>query len=398
MNVSTFRALISEAGQEALAAAMSLSPKEEQYLTYFQNLSRSFPNELARAALETAILREEGLGKLPPAGKMYFTREALEQATSWDVASYRSQRYLGCKTIIDLGCSIGGDTLHFASLAFVIGADYDLLRLMMAKANMDALDLENNVSFILADLAYPLPMRIKSPSIGIYFDPARRVETQRVRSVDDYLPPLSTIKNWISINNALGVKLSPGVNLDELREYDAEVEFVSLRGELKEAVLWFGRLKHTKRQATILPGTHSLSSDLEPEQLLRLKLPISKPLAFLYEPDPAILRAGLVYQLGLMLDAYQLDPDIAYLTADVVKSTPFARTWQIVDWMEFNLKRLRAYLRANHVGKIVVKKRGSPISPDSLIRDLRLNGEEERVIFLTHLEGKPIVIICLPES
>lgn len=398
MDFSTFRALISNVGQEALTAAMSLSPKEEQYLTHFQKLRRSYPSDLARAALETAILRGEGLRKLPSAGKMYFTRESLEQATSWEVASFRSQRYLGYKTIIDLGCSIGGDTLHFAAKAFVIGVDYDLLRLMMAKANIDALGLEDNASFIQADLSQSLPVRIASPSIGLYFDPARRLNTQRVRFVQDYLPPLSTIKKWILKNSALGVKLSPGVNLDELRDYDAEIEFVSLRGELKEAVLWFGPLQCAKRRATILPGAHSLSSDLEPGKLIQLKLPISVPLSFLYEPDPAILRAGLVYQLGSMLDACQLDPDIAYLTSDVMRSSPFARGWKIVDWMEFNLKRLRAYLRANHVGKITVKKRGSPISPDILIRDLRLVGDEERVIFLTHLEGKPIVIICLPIS
>jgi hypothetical protein len=46
----------------------------------------------------------------------------------------------------------------------------------------------------------------------------------------------------------------------------------------------------------------------------------------------------------------------------------------------------------------VVKKRGSPLQPEALIRDLRLKGDQERVIFLTHLNGRPIAIICLPEG
>ena len=50
---------------------------------------------------------------------------------------------------------------------------------------------------------------------------------------------------------------------------------------------------------------------------------------------------------------------------------------------------------------VVVKKRGSPLQPEALIREMRLkprerNGPVERVIFLTHLRGQPIIILCLP--
>jgi len=43
--------------------------------------------------------------------------------------------------------------------------------------------------------------------------------------------------------------------------------------------------------------------------------PLRPPAAYLFEPDPAVLRAGLVRDLGEQLSAAQLDPDIAYLTA-----------------------------------------------------------------------------------
>lgn len=107
-------------------------------------------------------------------------------------------------------------------------------------------------------------------------------------------------------------------------------------------------------------------------------------------------RAKLVSKLGERLGAAQLDVDIAYLTADAIVKTPFARCWEVEDWFSFGLKRLRAYLRERGVGQVVVKKRGSPLQPEGLIRDLRLRGEEQRVVFLTHLQGKPIVVICFP--
>ena len=70
-------------------------------------------------------------------------------------------------------------------------------------------------------------------------------------------------------------------------------------------------------------------------------------------------------------------------------------------WFPFGMKRLRAALRQRGVSDVVVKKRGSPLQPEALIRDLRLKPAKqadriERVIFLTHLQGQPIVILCLP--
>ena len=91
-----------------------------------------------------------------------------------------------------------------------------------------------------------------------------------------------------------------------------------------------------------------------------------------------------------------MDPDIAYLTADQRVDTPFARAWAVEAWFPFNLKRLRAYLRERSVGQVVVKKRGSPLQPETLIRDLRLTGDQERVIILTHLRGRHIVVVCTP--
>src|SRR3990170_2638743 len=326
MELATFKDLFAASGQTALRAAVSLGPREVNFLGHFQVLSRSYSADLARAALEIAILRGEATSKFPFADRLYFTRETLEQASSFEVSAYRAER--------------------FRTFPF------------------------------LADLTQPLPMQ-RQPGLALFFDPARRTAGRRVFSVRDYLPPLKLVSDWLPHFPAIGVKISPGVNLAELSDYDAEVEFISLRGELKEAVLWFGPLKTAYRRATILPGPHSMdvpAVELTDQPVER----ISEPLAFLYEPDPSILRAGLVATLGAQLDAFQLDADIAYLTSGKLTPTPFARAWAVEDWFPFGLKRLRAYLRQRRVGQVVVKKRGSPLQPEALIRDLRLKGDQER--------------------
>ena len=390
MDLESFRQLLSPTGQEALAAACELQPREEDFLAHYTALSRRFSAELARPALEIAILRNEAARKFPFAGRLYLTREALEQASSWQVASHRARRYRGFAHLLDLGCSVGSDTLALSQVAPVTGIDLDPLRLAMAQANLKALPLAGQAGFIQADLTDDLPLSLPPLTTALFFDPARRTHGRRIYSVRAYQPPLSRIHAWLQGYPALGVKISPGVKLDELVGYDAEVEFISLNGELKEAMLWFGPLKRAGYRATLLPEGQALTD----ADLPGTPLPLDAPRGYLYEPDPAVLRAGLVAALGSRLGAAQLDPDIAYLTGDQRRDTPFARVWAVEAWFPFQLKRLRAYLRERGVGQVVVKKRGSPLEPEALITSLKLSGDEARTIFLTHLRGKPIVVIA----
>lgn len=389
MDLAAFRHLLTPDGQAALEAAQALHPQETTFLTHFTTLSRRYPPELARAALETAILRGEAGGKFPHAERMYFTRPALEQASGQEISTYRAARFRGFERLVDLGCSIGGDTLGLAGQAPVTAIDRDPLRLAMAQANLANLGYKERASFVQADLTRSLPLALGAGT-GLFFDPARRSqEGRRVFSVRDYQPPLAVVQGWVEKAPGLGVKISPGVDLAELEPYAAEVEFISVRGELKEAVLWFGPLRSTRWRATVLPGPHSLEAEARPEAA-----PLAEPGRYIYEPDPAVLRAGLVAGLARRLGAAQLDPDIAYLTADRAETGPFARVWAVEDWFPFNLKRLRAALRERGVGQVVVKKRGSPLQPEALIRDLRLKGDAVRVVFLTHLRGRPIVVVA----
>jgi SAM-dependent methyltransferase len=396
MNLFALRQLLTPSGQAVLQAAAALAPREVDFLAHFAALSRQYPADLARAALETAILRREAASKFPFADQLYLTREALEQASAYPVAAYRAGRLSGCARLLDLGCSVGGDSLTLAAVAPTLGLDRDPLRLALALANAQSVAPTHALHFLQADLANPLPFARRStlhapPSTALFFDPARRAGGRRIFSVEAYHPPLSVVQGWLPDYPALAVKLSPGVDLAELAAYDAEVEFISLNGELKEAVLWFGPLKRAARRATLLPGPHMLCrSTLHPPR----STAVSPPLAYLYEPDPAILRAGLVTDLGEILGAAQLDPEIAYLTVETLHPTPFARCWAVEDWFPFQLKRLRAYLRQRGIGRLTVKKRGSPLEPEALIHDLKLKGDLERVIFLTQHQGRPIVIVA----
>lgn len=383
MNLPTFELLLTPAGQQALAAAAELDPTEESFLPCLTRLQKLFDSELAKAALETVILRRKARAKFVRAEQMYFVREALEQASGEAIARYRAERFAQFNSVADLGCGLGGDTLALAAHGNVAAVDADPLRLALAAQNLAAYRVRERVRLIHEDITHMQLPRVDA----FFFDPARRSGSRRRFSVHDYQPPLSIVRDWLAHTPAIAVKISPGVDLAELAGYDCEIEFISHTGELKECVLWFGPFKTAAQRATLLPGRHTLIVTLHAPPSL------SAPLRYLYEPDPAILRAGLVTPLAAQLNAHQLDPDIAYLTSDSLTLTPFARAFVIEESFPFQLKRLRERLRALRVGEVTVKKRGSPLEPEKLIQQLRLEGPESRIVFLTHVQGEAWALI-----
>lgn len=387
-DLSLLRLLASPAGQEALHEAMAVRPDEQDFLQVFQRLSRLFPLALARAAVEQAILRRRAAAKFSAAEKMYFSGEALEQATSEPAAIHRAQRFAGSSLIFDCGCGLGGDALALARAAPVVAVDRSLGRLFLVRLNASALGLEDRIHPVCADVARRA-WRIPREAAA-FFDPSRRREGRRVHSVSRYEPPLDLILETCSGLRGFAVKVSPGVDWAEVAHLNSEIEFVSVDGELKETVLWFGVFKTVRRRATVLPGPHTLTAEREPD------LAVSRPLDYLYEPDPAVMRAGLVRTLGAQMGAFLLDRTIGYLTAERLQSTPLARSYRVLEAMPFQLKRLRARLREHDAGTITVKKRGSAIEPETLIRRLGLHGQQPVTVVLTRVMDKPYALIVEP--
>ncbi len=391
MDLDTLNWLQSPPGQ-ALLAELALRPLgDADILAELTRLRRHVHPDLARAAVELTRLRRRAAAKFPAAERMFFTREALEQASAAVVAAQRATRLAPYVQVADLCCGVGGDALALAAAgAQVQAVDRDPVRLAMVAANAAALGLVDRVHLNQIDLLDTPP----PPAAALFCDPGRRAGGRRRFAVEEYEPPLSHILGWQRHTPALAVKLAPGVDLATLPDH-TEVEFVSLAGELKEALLWCGPLVQVAWRATLLDA-HGLVATLAQPVTPPPPPAITPPLAYLYEPDPAVIRAGLVAELAAQIGATQLDPQIAYLTAAHLQMTPFARVWPILTWQPFNLKRLRASLRTMQAGPVTVKKRGSALETDSLARQLSGDGSNPLVVVLTRHHNAPIMLICDP--
>jgi len=388
--------LLSPPGEALLGELAGQSVNERTLLEQTERLRRDYPADVVAAALDLTLLRRKARRKFSRADEMFLTRQALEQASAEVVARYRARRFRRYTRVADLCCGIGGDALALARRAEVLAIDHDPLRLSLVEANARAYDVADRVHTLCTD-ATSTPLDLE---VALWADPARRAGGRRAFSVKDYVPPLAALLPAALRAPGAGIKLSPGVRY---RELDAalgdtpyEVEIISVRGHAREAVLWLGELRTVRRRATLLPGEHTLTDASAPPAI-----PTRAPERYLYEPDPAVIRAHLVEHLAVKLSATKLDPEIAYLTSDRQVETPFARAYRIDEAMPFQLKRLNRRLRAIEIGELAIKKRGFPVDPERFrhrLRYARTPGGPIVVLILTHVQGQPTALFCRPAA
>jgi SAM-dependent methyltransferase len=381
-----FAALRTPEGAHLLASLPPYDPDDAIALT--ARLRRDHDPGLVAAALTTARLRARAAHKFgTDAASMFFTPDGLEQATRARVAAHRASRFAGAGVhrVADLGCGIGGDLRALARAGcHVRGVERDPLTAAVAAANVEALGLTDRAEVHTGDAEGADLTGVD----GVFCDPARRGAKGRVFDPDAYVPPWDVLLDLARRTPAAGAKVAPGLPHDRVPE-DADTEWVSDDGDVTEAVLWFGGLRDgTGRRATLLPSGATLTAADAPAEV-----PTGPVGRALYEPDGAVIRAGLVGAVAAAVDGRLLDPTIAYVTADALVSTPFATPYEVRDVLPFGVKRLTAYVREHGIGTLTVKKRGTAVEPEQLRRRLRPSGPHAATFVLTRVAGAQTVLV-----
>ncbi len=383
--------LLTPEGRALLDEVRDTDPAHE--LAVATRLRREHPAALVSAALGQARLRQRAVAKFGErdAARMFFTPNGVEQSTRASVAAYRAERFreLGVTSVADLCCGIGGDAIALARAGIrVLAVDRDPLTAAAARANADALGLAGLIEVREADVT-----EVDTAGYdAVFADPARRGGRGRVFDPEAYSPPLSwAVGAARTAPRAAALKVAPGIP-HEAVPGDAEAEWISDGGDVKEAVLWFGTGGEGTVRATLLPGPHTLLSRGLPDPAVR------PPGRYLYEPDGAVIRSHLVAEAAAELDGGLIDATIAYVTADEYRPTPFATAYEITDRLPFHVKKLKALLRERGVGTLTVKKRGSAVEPEELRRKVlpKPNGSASVTVVLTRVAGAPTMLLGHP--
>jgi SAM-dependent methyltransferase len=392
------------ASSEGAALLSALEGFDEEHAAAAAQRARSLaPADLARAALATSFARRRAAaaGKFERGGSMFFTRAGYEQATSDAVARYRADRFAGLDVVADLCCGIGSDSIALARRAGSVHAfDLDPDALACAAGNVRAAGVEGKVRLMLADAAR-VPLDRASAAFA---DPSRRHGRDRVLDAAEYSPPLASLlaRACELPESRLCIKVAPGIDLSDpsikgaLGDAALEAEFISERGTCKEAALWCGAFARDDgaRRATAIDsdGAHVFDGDRS------VAATVSPVRAFVGEPDPALIRAGLIGAYSSARNWHVLDRRVAYLTTDVTDRShdPFVRWYRVRDVLAFGVKRIREYLRERAIGRLVVKTRAFPLKPDEIVALLKPRGPERATLIVTTIQEKKTAIVCDP--
>ncbi len=377
---------------------------------------------LVAAAMTQSRLRARGAGKFGPfAAGMLFTPDGLEQATRLDVAAHHAQRFAaaGVARVADLGCGIGGDAMALAGLEReVLAVDRDEVTAAVAAVNLrhwpDARVRHADVGDV--DLTGAGGADGVGPADGVWLDPARRTPNGR-----RVLDPRRASPSWDAVLGiaaqvpATGVKLAPGIprDLADAAPHGAETQWVSVDGDVVEAAVWCGPLarpglRHTALVLRSAAAGRAASATEVDDVGLRRPLALTRvdevgP--YLYDPDGAVVRAGLVGQVAVAVGGRLLDPTIAHVTSEALVRTPLAAAFAVEEVVPFSLKTLRTKLRDRGVTRVEVLKRGSAVDVEQLRRQLRLGDTRARAatagapgaeasLVLTRVGGQPVVVIA----
>ena len=228
---------------------------------------------------------------------------------------------------------------------------------------------------------------------GFWLDPARRVlstsGSARVFDPEAFSPPLSFVEQLADSGVAVGVKMGPGVPHGAVPE-GCEAQWVSVSGDVTEAVLWFNAVARPGvRRAALVLGAGSDPEAAGPAEITSALDFGDSPAVevagvggvggWLYEPDGAVIRAGLVADLVAREHADAggrlLDEHIAYFCADEQVQTPFARAYEVLSVMPYHVKSLRRWVKETAVTRLDVKKRGMAVTPEE-VRRLVMSGQK----------------------
>ncbi len=325
--------------------------------------------ERVAAAVRLAGCRRRGAEKFERAGSLWLTPVGLEQATPEMVARHKARRFEGAG-VVDLCAGLGGDAAALAATAGrVIAVDLDPAMPPRIAWNARAYGVGDRV----------LPVRARAERFAtpagfrVHVDPDRRAgPSPRARRVEDYSPGLGCLLDLAVTARGGAFKLSPASDFASALPADRfEFELVSLRGECKEVTAWFGDRTTCRRRATALPSGATWTDGDGPSEG---RATIAGPLAFVFDPDPALVRAGLLDGFALAHGLARLAPGVDLLSSDTLVDSPWLAGFAVEEQQPVDRKRLRRLVAERGLGPLEIKVRGLDLTPEALRRELKPPG------------------------
>ncbi|MES2629750.1 MAG: hypothetical protein V4616_12350 [Bacteroidota bacterium] len=377
------------AHKDAAPTSITLKPSPFEGLT---------PRDLSMQLSSRKKAEQKLPGWLNAPGVVFPETQAMEQCSSEYTALYKQRLFPEAAEVTDLTGGFGVDAAAIASIAgsmnYVERQEY---LCNLAENNFRALQLTNVTVFNLELTAF---LEQHPPKSGAYFfcDPARRDENQKkVFLLEDCSPDLTQLAPLLLDNHAVLVaKLSPLFDISRLKQAFGRnlksVHVVAVKNECKELLIEICLGDHDTELVCVNLDTAQLPLSATLEEAKTATITYSEPLAYLYEPNAAILKAGAGDLAGSRYELQKLEAN-SHLFTSALPVTDFpGRSFRILGTYPLDKKEFSKIIPGK---KANITVRNFPLKPEEIHKKLGFStGGDEYLFATTTSGGKKVIIHC----
>ena len=319
---------------------------------------------------------------------------SIEQCSSEASAKYKAEQLEG-QSFADLTGGLGVDTYyisqHFQQSDYV-ERQSELCDL--AKHNFSILDADIKV---WNETAEDYLKHCESKDC-IFIDPARRDEHgHKTVSIADCTPDVGALQDLLLQKaERVMIKLSPMLDINKaLTElhHVKEVHVVAVANECKELDFVLERDYQGEAQficVNLLADQPEVRFTMQEERNCICSI-ADGFLKYLYEPNPALMKAGCFKLLTEQYDVFKLHKNSNLYTSEQIISDFPGRIFEVEGWAHYN-KKLKQTLLPD-VDKASIAVRNFPLSVAELRKALKIGDGDAVYLFATTLKGEERVVI-----
>ena len=162
-------------------------------------------------------------------------------------------------------------------------------------------------------------------------------------------------------------------------------------------MLWFGKfMENPKKQsviATKLPEKLTMRKGLIKYHKSVPDL-VSNLGKYLYEPDPAAIKAHLINELANMFVLNTLHPQVAYLAGEKYIGSPWLKCYQVLDSCPVDIPQIKSILKKHEIHRIDCKARGLTLNLHKIQKELKSKGKNIGLVIFTWVNNQKTAIIA----
>lgn len=359
-----------------------------------------------RAIAEQIELRKKAIRKFPELSDkdIIYEKKSFEQSSSEITAKFKHGLISGGK-IIDLTGGMGIDAFYLAeNFKEYHYCDIDNLTCKIFGYNLGIIGNSGNIEIHNADSIEKLKEFPGKYFDWIYVDPDRRAGGKRSVDLNYCSPDLpGNVDLFRAKSKKMMVKLSPAFDLTEAKRLFADLSqyiVVSVENECKEVLLIID-YEHPENDILITAAVLN-GDEVKLIKSYQKEIPgrnVSAVMKYFFEPDPAIIKAGLTQSLAGQLKLSFVNNEVDFLTGETLQEDFSGRSFIIKTVLEFKPETVKKYLKENGIIKANIAKRAFPITVDEFRNKFKLKEGGEDYLFLTKNNRNELVIVfCLKSS